>query len=210
MNVQTGTCPHAHRSALILWGVIGVSVKRAISWKKTGKRALKGTMVSEPFIFTVFFLFKANVCLCWGRDGDSWERLHAAASCASVRTAAAMNPALLWFSDHVRENVTNGSDYDRVGSCPTSGGGRFATSSNEFIFHYHILRNDSGVEYPGCVFVLGYFWLICNIVGELVRRYFHSSVKLVYDYSGDSSTADQNELSALTADLSSAWQPYST
>lgn len=86
----------------------------------------------------------------------------------------------------------------------TGTGGRFATSSHEFIFRYHILRNDSGVENPGCVFVLGYFWLICNIVGELVRRYFHSSMKLVYDYSGDSSTADQNELSALTADLSSA------
>lgn len=83
-------------------------------------------------------------------------------------------------------------------------GGGGVTSSHEFIFHYHILRNDSGVENPGCVFVLGYFWLICNIVGKLVHRYFHSSMKLVFDYSGDSSTADQSQLSALTARLSSA------
>ena len=142
----------------------------------------------------------------WGRDDDSWECLHTAASCVSDRTAAAMSPALLWFSGRIRENVTNGSDYDRAGA--GGGGCRFATSSHEFIFHCHILSKDSGVENPGCVFVLGYFWLICNKVGKLVCRYFYSSMKLVYDHSGDSSTADESDPLALTA--ATTRQRYST
>lgn len=123
MNVQTGTCPRAHRSALILWGVIGVSVKRAISWKKTGKRALKGRKVRRAF-YLYSSLFIQGKCVSVLRE--RWRQLGvvtAAASCASVRTAVAMNPALLWFSGRIREDVTNGSDYDKVGSCPTSKGG---------------------------------------------------------------------------------------
>lgn len=68
MNVQTGTCPHAHRSALILWGVIGVSVKRAISWKKTGKRALKGREVRRAFYLYSSLFYSRKMCVCVERD----------------------------------------------------------------------------------------------------------------------------------------------
>lgn len=152
-----------------------------------------------------FFLFIQGKCVFVLRDGSG---------CALQSPARLSEPPRPWillrsdFSGRIRENATTGSDDDRVASCPTSNGkgGGGVTSSHEFIFHYHILRTVSGVENPGCLFVLGYFWLICNIVGKLVHRYFHSSMKLVDDYSGDSSTAAQSKLSALTTELSSAWQ----
>lgn len=64
--------------------------------RKTCTKRERGesSLLSLQFIF---FLFKANVCLCWGTCGDRWERLRAAASCSSVPAAAAVNPAPLGF-----------------------------------------------------------------------------------------------------------------
>lgn len=65
--------------------------------RKTCTKRERGESSLLPLQFFFPFLFKANACLCWGRRGARWERLRAAASCASVRTAAAVNPAPLWF-----------------------------------------------------------------------------------------------------------------
>lgn len=167
MNVQTGTCLHAHSSALILWGVIGVSVKRAISWKKTGKHALKEREVRQAFYLCVSLFIP-------GRQME-FSVLQTSGSRYTLQLLRV--PALFWFSGRVRENVTNGSDHDRVGfyprfsGCSWGGGGRFATSSHEFIFHYHIFRNDWRVENPPYVFVLGNFVLLCGIVGTFTYRW---------------------------------------
>ena len=56
MNVQTKTGAHALRSASTLWGATGVTVRKAISWKKMGKHAPREREVSVD----IFSLFKGT------------------------------------------------------------------------------------------------------------------------------------------------------
>lgn len=168
------------------------------------KTCTKGERGETSLLSLQFCFYSRQMCVCV----ESWRQPGVVRRCSFLPVCLnrcihdSCSPLVFWPHHTMTELVL----------APHLGGCRFATSSHEFIFHYHILRNDSGVENPGCVNILGYFWLICNTVGKLVRiyRHFHSSMKLVDDHSGDSSTADQNELSALTAELSSATQFYST
>lgn len=129
--------------------------------EEDGQTCTKGER-GETSLFSSCFPFYPKKTDGVFSPADIWEPLHSPASCGF----------LLWFSGCIRVNVTNGSDYDRVSFCPrfshcsrgegNLGGCRFATSSHEFIFHYHIFRNDWRVETPRYALVLGYFLLICN------------------------------------------------
>lgn len=66
MSVQTKTLLPALRSASILWGAIGVSVRKAISWKKMGKHAPRGREVRQVFLLRHSLYSRANLTVVWG------------------------------------------------------------------------------------------------------------------------------------------------
>lgn len=66
--MQTRTRLDALRSASILWGATGVSVRKAISWKKMGKHAPRGREVRIVFILRHFLFTQGHIWLWCGAD----------------------------------------------------------------------------------------------------------------------------------------------
>lgn len=64
MNVQIKTPVHALRSAATLQGALGVSVRKAISWKKTEKHAPRAREVSLD-VFSPLCLSRAHLEAMW-------------------------------------------------------------------------------------------------------------------------------------------------
>lgn len=60
-NVRTKTRLHALRSASILWGATGVSVKKAICWIKMGEHAARGKEVRIVFLLIYFVLIPGPI-----------------------------------------------------------------------------------------------------------------------------------------------------
>lgn len=80
------------------------------------KTCTKGERGETSHLSWAFSFFIQGKCVSVLRE--RWrQRLHAA---AFFPNRCGHDSTLLWFSGRIRENVTNGSEYDRVGFCPTS------------------------------------------------------------------------------------------
>lgn len=151
-NVQTKTWLHVLRSAVTLWGATGVSVRKAISWKKMGKHAPKGREVRVVFLLRHFLFIQGHIWL-WcgvlqtqtpGNHYTSQLLVHVRTALSLKHTAAPVTPGLFWFAEcFLRKTLQNvQAIINSLFSPPDSvaneavRGCRFATSSHEFIFHY--------------------------------------------------------------------------
>lgn len=131
--------------------------------EEDGQTCTKGER-GETSLFSSCFPFYPKKTDGVFSPADIWEPLHSPASCGFLLCSDFL-AALEKTSQLVpttTESVFAPDSVIAVGKRGIWGGGcRFATSSHEFIFHYHIFRNDWRVETPRCALFLD-FLLICN------------------------------------------------
>lgn len=133
MNVPTKTLPPALRSASILWGAIGVSVRKATSWKKMGKHAPRGREVRQVFLLrrssahlTVVWGWPHGVCAAWGGEMRFLQKetagnhytfkllVHVRTVLSLKQTAAPVTLVSSDLLDPCEENITNGSGNNKA------------------------------------------------------------------------------------------------